>query len=352
VPRAAQHHRERPHPAPPPRPRVEPRAQVAVIHLRLLPGRGRRPPQHQPGPGRPLGEVRRHVPAHAGHADRQALLSTQPLPDHRHRDHLQQLRDPVMMRRDVPQRRLPQPRVSQVREPLPGQRPPLLRAHRRAARRHPGRLRRRRVLADRLRIHPQAPGDRHLRPARVPVLVNLRDVNHGERPPRHLVPPSRSRTKTASVRRTRGSQPFRPRPARPRENADRAGRELPDRSAPSAQELRDRQQPGNAEDQVDSDAGCAQLRWHCRLSVARGRRRTGSRWPGSTMTARPHASRSRHELRTPTRPQLKAARLADRRSAGWRSTGRRLIRPPGCSRATRRWNDAGFCPAASPRVCT
>ena len=44
--------------------------------------------------------------------------------------------------------------------------------------------------ADGLRIDPQAAGHLDLRPARVPVLQDLRDIDHGERPPCHLGPPS------------------------------------------------------------------------------------------------------------------------------------------------------------------
>ena len=171
--------------------------------------------------------MRPHVAAHAGHARLQALLVGQPLVDHRHRHHAHQRGDPVMVHRDLPPGHLPDPGAGDLREPLPGQRPPLLLSHRRAARRHPGRLRRGHVPADGLSIHPQAARDLDLRPARVPVLQDLRDIDHRERPPCHLGPPSRSGRRTHSARRTRNGTP--PRPPAPRENADRGGRELPDR---------------------------------------------------------------------------------------------------------------------------
>ncbi len=71
-------------------------------------------------------EMRPHVPAQAGHARGQALLVGQPLVDHRHRHHGQQPRDPVMINRDLPPGHLPDARPGQLREPVPGQRPPLL----------------------------------------------------------------------------------------------------------------------------------------------------------------------------------------------------------------------------------
>src|SRR5262249_11491925 len=96
-----------------------------------------------------------------------------------------------------------------LREPLPGQRPPLLLGYRRAAPRHPRRLRRGHVPADGLGVHPQAARDLDLRPARVPVLQDLCDIDHGGRPPCHLGPPSVSGRKTHSARRTRSGTPRR-----------------------------------------------------------------------------------------------------------------------------------------------
>ena len=91
-----------------------------------------------------------------------------------------------------------------------GQRPPLLLGYRRAARHHPGRLRRRHVPADRLRIDPQAARDLDLRPARVPVLQDLRDIDHRERPPRHLGPPSGTGRKTTFSSKDQERNPPRP----------------------------------------------------------------------------------------------------------------------------------------------
>jgi len=207
VPGVAQHHRERPHPPAPPRARIEPRAQVAVIHLRLGAGRRRRPPDLQLRLPRPLRELRPHVPADAGHARRQALLITQPLPDHRHRHHAQQLADPVMMTRDLRPRPLPRRDAGQLGEPLPRHHPPPLRADRRAARRQPRRLRSGHVLADRLDIHAKTAGHLHLRPARVPVLQNLRHVDHRERPPRHLALRPSADEEQPQLRRTRRGTP-------------------------------------------------------------------------------------------------------------------------------------------------
>ena len=211
VPRVRQHHRKRPHPAAPARLRIRPQPQVPVIHLGLGARRHRRPRRpHLPGPHLAR-EMRPHVAAHAGHARGQPRLVGQPLVDHRHRHHAHQGGDPVMMHRDLAPRHLPDPGASDLREPLAGQRPPLLGRDRRAARHHPGRLRRRHVPADGLGIHPQAPRHLHLRPARVPVLQDLRHIDHRERPPRHLGPPSRSGRKTHSAQRTRNGTPPGPR---------------------------------------------------------------------------------------------------------------------------------------------
>ena len=226
VPRVRQHHRKRPHPAAPAGRRVRPHPQVAVIHLGFPARRARRtvhPHLLGPYPGR---EVRPHVAAQAGHAGLQALLVGQPLVDYRHRHDAGQPGDPVMVNCDLPPGHLPYPGAGDLREPLPGQRPPLLLADRRAARRHPGRLRRRHVPADRLRIDPQAPRDLDLRPTRVPVLQDLRDIDHRERPPRHLVlRPEADEEHTQPGRP--GAEPATRGLGRPRENADRGGRELP-----------------------------------------------------------------------------------------------------------------------------
>ena len=82
VPRAAQHHHKRPDGAQLAGDRVQPPAQLPVVDLRLLPGlrreRGQYPHLRSAGLFR---HVRRHIPAHARHADRQAMLITQPLMD-------------------------------------------------------------------------------------------------------------------------------------------------------------------------------------------------------------------------------------------------------------------------------
>ena len=268
VPRVRQHHRERPDAPPPARRRVRPQPQVPVIHLGFGTRRAGRPGHPDLRGPRPLREMRPHVAAHAGHARGQARLIGQPLVDHRDRDHAHQLGDPVVMHRDLPPGHLPHAGAGHCREPLPGQCPPLLRRDRRAARRHPGRLRRGHVPADGLGIHPQAARDLHLRPSRVPVLQDLRDIDHRERPPRHLGPPSRSGRKTHSAQRTRNGTPTAP-PTAPRENADRRGRELPDRRGSPTREFRDRQQAAST----------------CATSIAnsgRRRRPAGTAWPRSS----------------------------------------------------------------------
>jgi hypothetical protein len=195
VPRAAQHHRERPDRPELARDRIGPPAQLPVVDLRLLAGLGWVQAQHPHlRPAGLLRQVRRHIPAQRRHRHRQPPLIGQPLMDCRHRDPGLQLPDDVIaVLPDRRPRHLPQPGIGQLREPLPRQlRPPFL-AHRRAARHHPGRLRRGQVLAHRVPRQPKAPGDLVLRPPRMPVRENLADIDHVERPPCHRNPPSRGR---------------------------------------------------------------------------------------------------------------------------------------------------------------
>ncbi|HTQ90289.1 MAG TPA: hypothetical protein VMK84_12435, partial [Streptosporangiaceae bacterium] len=59
-----------------------------------------------------------------------------------------------------------------------------------------------------------------------------------------------------------GTEPLRARAARPRENADRAGRELPDRGRPLTREFRDRQQLGLATGQAGFNCDFHAIRHH------------------------------------------------------------------------------------------
>ena len=63
---------------------------------------------------------------------------------------------------------------------------PFLGGHRRTPGDEPGLLRRRHVLAQRLAVDPERLRHDELGPARVPVLEDLHDVDHSERPPYHL----------------------------------------------------------------------------------------------------------------------------------------------------------------------
>ena len=191
VPRAGQHHHERPHRAELPGHRVEPPAQHPVVDLRLLPGLRRpRVPDRYLRPAGLLRDVRIHVPAEARHTRRQAVLIPQPLPDRRHpHPGLQLPRDVVAVLPDRRPGHLPQPGIGQLREPLPHQVLPLALALRRPTARHDASGDRRGdVLADRLAVHPQAL--RHLvqRPARMPVHQYLGHVDHVERSPCHRPP--------------------------------------------------------------------------------------------------------------------------------------------------------------------
>ena len=190
VPRAAQHHHERLHRAQLPGRRVQPAAQLPVIDLRLLTRLSRARIQHPHlRPADLLRHVRRHPPAQARHADGQAALIAQPLPDGRHpHPGLQLGGDELVVLPDRRPGHLPQPGISQLREPAPHQLRPLQLALGRPARPDTRRLRRGEVLPQRLAVHPQALGHLVLRPARMPVHQDLGHIDHVERSPRHRPP--------------------------------------------------------------------------------------------------------------------------------------------------------------------
>ena len=190
VPRARQHHHERPDSAQLPGHRVQPPAQLAIVDLRLLPGLSQpRAPHRDLRPAGLLRDVRRHVTAQARDTGSQAVLVPQPLVNRRHPyPGLQLLRDVIVVPADRRPGHLPQPRVSQLREPLPYQLSPLALAPRRAAGSDPGGDRRGDILADRLAVHPQRAGHLVQRPARMPVHQYLGHVDHVERSPCHRPP--------------------------------------------------------------------------------------------------------------------------------------------------------------------
>ena len=190
VPRAAQHHHERPDHMPDPGHRVRPAAQLPVVDLRLLTRLARHQPQHPHLlAAHLLRHVRRHIPAQARIRHRQAVLITQPLVDRPHRHpRLQLAGDEAVMLFDLRPGHLPQPGIGQLREPPRGPLTPLRRADRRPSRRQALRLRRSQVLADRLTIQPQALRDLALAPARMPVRQDLRHIHHVEGSPCHRPP--------------------------------------------------------------------------------------------------------------------------------------------------------------------
>jgi hypothetical protein len=119
VPGRGQDHHERPDPAPPPANRVDPVAQMPVVDLRLRTGLGLLAPHDHLGPAGILGQVRPHIPAKRRHAALQAVLVAQPLPDRRHPHHTEHRFDVVVVLGDLRPRRLPQPRIRELREPAP-----------------------------------------------------------------------------------------------------------------------------------------------------------------------------------------------------------------------------------------
>jgi hypothetical protein len=160
------------------------------------------------------------------------VLVSQPLVNRRLGHPRRQLRgDVIAVRADLSPGHLPQPRVGQLREPLLHQASPLRLGHRRPARRHPRRQRRRQVLADRLAVHAQRLRQLVLRPARMPVDQDLRYIDHVKRSPRHRLP-------LALAGRKGRFQWSRPDPARhahhpPEELTERRAEELRERHTAS-----------------------------------------------------------------------------------------------------------------------
>jgi len=191
VPRAGQHHNERPHRAQLAGQRVQPPAQLPVVDLRLLPGLSRPwVPHHHLRAAGLLRHAGRDVAAKARHAGRQPVLVPQPLMDGRHPHPGLQLRDDVIVvLADRGPGHLPQPRIGQLREPAPHQLRPLLFAPGRAAARSDARgYRRGDVFAQRLAVHAQRTGHLTQRPAGMPVHEYLGHIDHVERSPCHRPP--------------------------------------------------------------------------------------------------------------------------------------------------------------------
>ena len=196
VPRAAQHHRERPDRVAAARSTgSSPAAQLAVVDLRLLARPAGCQPQHPHlRPAGLLGQVRRHIPAQRGHRRRQPPLIAQPLMDRGHRDPGLQLR--ARCNRGAPRSPARSPAAAGYR-PAPGTTPapapptpPALTGGPPGT--MPAASAARQVLAHRLPRQPQAASDLVLRPARMPVREDLADIDHVERPPRHRPPVPRT----------------------------------------------------------------------------------------------------------------------------------------------------------------
>lgn len=193
VPRGGKHHHERPNPVPLPGSRIDPLAQEAVVDLGLR-ARLDLVPQHGDfRAGRLIGQVLVHPAAERRQGHLQLALVPQPLMDRGNRRGLQQRLDMVAVWFDLCPPDLVQLPAGQLREPALEQLGPVRLAHGRPAGGDPSCLRRRQVLPDRLAVHPKRGGHLALRAARVPVHVDLDDVDHGERSPCHPVCPSTSR---------------------------------------------------------------------------------------------------------------------------------------------------------------
>lgn len=141
-----------------------------------------------------IGQRGVHPAAERGDRHLQFVLVPQPLVNRGDRHRPEQVLDDVAVLVDVGPGDLPQSPVDEAGEPSLDQPGPVGLGHRRSARGDPGRLRRGQVLPDRLAVHSQRRGQRALRAARVPVDVDLGDVDHDERSPCHPGCPSACRT--------------------------------------------------------------------------------------------------------------------------------------------------------------
>jgi hypothetical protein len=208
VPRACQHHHERPHRDPLRGGRVQPHPQPAVVDLRLA-ARGHLAARHRhPRPGHLLSEMRCHPPPHRRIRHRDLVVVAQPLRDRSHRDiGVQPALDPVPMRLDQRPRRCPGTGIIQSGKPFRDSLRPLLGGQWFSARFDTLRFRWRQILADRLAIHPQRLPQLHLRATRLPMHVQLDQIQHLDTSPRHQRPFVR-RTLTDSERTcVRGPHP-------------------------------------------------------------------------------------------------------------------------------------------------
>ncbi len=102
---------------------------------------------------------------------------------------LQLSQDVVAVHADLWPGDLPQRRIGDLREPPLDPITPVIRTHHRRPTRHDSfSLSRGQVLTDRFTVDTQTFGDLHLRPPGPPVLEQLHQIDHVERPPRHRGP--------------------------------------------------------------------------------------------------------------------------------------------------------------------
>ena len=155
VPGTGQHDHERPYPADPVGQRVQPPAQIAVVDLRLT--RRYRRPKH--GHRRPVAvrEDLGHIAAQAAVTDPHPVLVPQPLVHRGQRVRLQHRADELVFGLQQRPCRRAGPRVDQLREPHRDlRRPPGPVQHQPVPGTDALGLGRGHILADRLRVHPQA----------------------------------------------------------------------------------------------------------------------------------------------------------------------------------------------------
>jgi hypothetical protein len=181
-----QHDHEGPQGAASPRLGVEPHPQPPVVHLALLPRWGVVLQQGHPFGLGLVGQGDGHIAAQGRLAGAEPVFVAQALVDGGQVVGGQAFLDGLVVGGALGEGGGAQLGDNQLGEPRPRVGGPLLGRDRRPAGDEARLLGRAHVLAHGLGVHPERVGDGELGPARVPVLEDLHDVDHNERPPYHL----------------------------------------------------------------------------------------------------------------------------------------------------------------------